>query len=142
MNADMRPHMSPEMELVVWLDVAIATARASVEESLALIERGEDGPATMRQALKTLHARLDVMDTEASILRAAIGELFGVAVRLREQRDEALSDRDQVIARVLQACDALWTSGERSVDPSRVAIYLTEALQAAGYLQQASTGAG
>jgi len=87
----------------------------------------------MRRALHGIDGRLDAVETETVILRATLLEVMALARRLREQRDEALADREASVRLLLETCADLARGPDGSQDPAPVVDYLLGTLRAAGY---------
>ena len=78
--------------------VAIRETRQAIKEALGYIERQEDGPITMRHALKDIDKSVTAIEGEASYLTGELKRLRLIASTLLKQRDEALRQRDLLIA--------------------------------------------
>jgi hypothetical protein len=80
------------------IDQAIQETHQAIEEAFGYIERQEDGPVTMRHALTAIDTRLSAIETEVCCLVGTVDRLHTIALKLLEQRDEALRQRDLLIA--------------------------------------------
>ncbi len=80
------------------IEKAVRETRSAIQEALGYIERQEDGPFTMRCALQQIDSRLSAIETEVSCLVGTADRLQAFALKLMEQRDEALRQRDLLIA--------------------------------------------
>ena len=80
------------------VETAIRETRQAIQDSLGYIDRQEDGPFTMRIALKEIDDRLNAIETEVSCLVGSIDRFHAIALKLMEQRNEALRQRDLLIA--------------------------------------------
>jgi hypothetical protein len=80
------------------IDQAIRETRHAIKEALGYIERQEDGPLTMRHALKDIDKSVTAIEGEVWYLSGALDRLQSIAAKLLEQRDEALRQRDLLIA--------------------------------------------
>ncbi len=80
------------------IERAVRETRQAIREALGYIERQEDGPFTMRCALQEIDNRLGAIETEVSCLVGTTDRLRAIALKLMEQRDEALRQRDLLIA--------------------------------------------
>ena len=78
--------------------LAIRETRQAIKEALGYIERQEDGPITMRHALKDIDTNLTAIEGEVSYLTGELQRLRLIASTLLKQRDEALRQRDLLIA--------------------------------------------
>jgi hypothetical protein len=78
--------------------LAIRETRQAIKEALGYIERQEDGPLTMRHALKDLDKSVTAIECEVSYLTGELQRLRLIASVLLKQRDEALQQRDLLIA--------------------------------------------
>ena len=92
------PVPESESELYARIKLTIQETHAAVEEALGFIERQEDGPFTMTVALKDIDSQVDAIATEVSCLMGSVEVLHTVAAKLRDQRDEALRQRDLLLA--------------------------------------------
>ncbi|MEP7287021.1 MAG: hypothetical protein ABI947_14795 [Chloroflexota bacterium] len=92
------PVPESESELYAHIQQAIEETHAAVEEALGFIERQEDGPFTMTVALKDIDLQVDAIATEAACLMGTVESLQAVAAKLRDQRDEAIHQRDLLLA--------------------------------------------
>lgn len=72
------------------IEQAFHETRTAIDEALAYIERQEDGPVTMRGALREISARLDAVETEVCYLTGTLDWLQGIALELQTQRDALL----------------------------------------------------
>ncbi len=80
------------------IEQAVNETRQAIREALGFIDRQEDGPFTMRCALQEIDSRLSAIETEVSCLVGTTDRLHAIALKLMEQRDEALRQRDLLIA--------------------------------------------
>lgn len=80
------------------IEQAIRETRHAIKEALGYIERQEDGPLTMRYALKDIDKSVTAIEGEVWYLSGALDRLQAIAAKLLEQRDEALRQRDLLIA--------------------------------------------
>lgn len=85
---------------------ALEAARAAIVEGLRLIEDQEDGPFTMRCQIKAIDERVDDIERQVSRLTCALEGWSKVATRLESQRDEALRQRDLLIALIERLHDS------------------------------------
>ena len=85
-------------EPLIEINTVLEQVRAAIEEALGYIERQEDGPLTMRLALKAIRQQVDALEDEVYGLHYTAASLNRIAIRLREQRDEALRQRDLLVA--------------------------------------------
>jgi len=84
------------------IEQAIRDTRAAIEEALGYIERQEDGPSTMRSAIKDIDALVDAIETDVSCLVITVDELRALTATLRQQRNEAVHQRDVLIRMFLR----------------------------------------
>ena len=80
------------------INQAIRDTRQTIHEALGYIERQEDGPVTMRYALTDIDKTVTAIECEAWYLSGALDRLQAIAAKLLEQRNEALRQRDLLIA--------------------------------------------
>ena len=80
------------------IKAAILETRQAITEALGYIERQEDGPLTMRYVLKDIGERVNTIEYEVSYLTDELQRLKAIASTLLKQRDEALRQRDVLIA--------------------------------------------
>ncbi len=80
------------------IEKAVRETRSAIQEALGYIDRQEDGPFTMRCALQEIDNRLSAIETEVCCLVGTADRLHAIALKLMEQRDEALRQRDLLIA--------------------------------------------
>ena|SRR5258708_5219954 len=80
------------------IEQAIRETRLAIREALGYIERQEDGPLTMRHALKDIDQSVTAIECEVWYLSGALDRFQKIAAKLLEQRDEALRQRDLLIA--------------------------------------------
>jgi hypothetical protein len=80
------------------IEKAVRETRQAIREALGFIDRQEDGPFTMRCALREIDDRLSAIETEVCCLAGTADRLHAIAMKLMEQRDEALRQRDLLIA--------------------------------------------
>src|SRR5438105_3643243 len=80
------------------IEQTICETRHAIKEALGYIERQEDGPLTMRHALKDIDKSVTNIEYEVWYLSGALDRLQAIAAKLLEQRDEALRQRDLLIA--------------------------------------------
>jgi hypothetical protein len=80
------------------IEQTIRETRQAIREALGYIERQEDGPLTMRHALKDIDQSVTAIEYEVWYLSGALDRLQSIAAKLRDQRDEALRQRDLLIA--------------------------------------------
>jgi hypothetical protein len=80
------------------IEQAIHETRQAIREALGYIERQEDGPLTMRHALKDIDKSVTAIECEVWYLSGALDRFQKIAAKLLEQRDEALRQRDLLIA--------------------------------------------
>jgi hypothetical protein len=80
------------------IEKAVRETRSAIQEALGYIDRQEDGPFTMRCALQEIDNRLSAIETEVCCLVGTTDRLQAIAMKLMEQRDEALRQRDLLIA--------------------------------------------
>ncbi len=78
--------------------VAIRETRQAIKEALGYIERQEDGPLTMRHALTDIDKSVTAIECEVSYLTGELQRLRLITSTLLKQRDEALRQRDLLIA--------------------------------------------
>jgi len=78
--------------------IAIRDTRQAIKEALGYIERQEDGPLTMRHALKDIDKNVTAIEGEVGYLTGELQRLRLIASTLLKQRDEALRQRDLLIA--------------------------------------------
>ncbi|MEP7284853.1 MAG: hypothetical protein ABI947_03690 [Chloroflexota bacterium] len=97
-NLQPTPESESEAELYAYIKQAIQETHAAVEEALGFIERQEDGPFTMTIALKDIDSQVDAIETQAICLLGAVESLHSIAARLLEQRDEAIRQRNLLVA--------------------------------------------
>jgi hypothetical protein len=76
----------------------IHETRQAIKQALGYIERQEDGPLTMRHALKDIEKSVSAIECDASYLTSELKRLRIIAGKLLQQRDEALRQRDLLIA--------------------------------------------
>jgi hypothetical protein len=79
------------------LERAIQETREAINAAILLIENQEDGPITMRAALKDIDARLDSIETEVCYLNGTVEKFGAITAKLREQRDEVIRQRDALL---------------------------------------------
>src|ERR1700730_11068293 len=79
------------------VEQAVAAVRTAIEDALELIRNCEDGPFTMTVALRTIEERLDVVYSQMGLLNASREDLREIALKLRDQYEEAIQQRDAVI---------------------------------------------
>jgi septal ring factor EnvC (AmiA/AmiB activator) len=87
-----------EEDYRVVIDQRIDETRHAIKQALGYIKRQEDGPLTMRHALKRIDKTVNAIEDEVRYLTGALDRLEGIAAKLLEQRDEALRQRDLLIA--------------------------------------------
>jgi len=87
-----------EEDYRVEIEQRICETRQAIKEALGYIERQEDGPLTMRYALKDIDQSVTAIECEVWYLSGALDRLQTIAAKLLEQRDEALRQRDLLIA--------------------------------------------
>ena len=87
-----------EEDYHVVIDQRIGETRQAIKQALGYIKRQEDGPLTMRAALKKIDKTVDAIEGEMLYLTGALDRLEAIAAKLLEQRDEALRQRDLLIA--------------------------------------------
>ena len=92
------PELPEDEEFQVVINHAIRDTRQAIQEALGYIERQEDGPITMRHALKDIDTSVTAIECEVWYLSGALDRLQALAAKLLEQRDEALRQRDLLIA--------------------------------------------
>lgn len=80
------------------IEQAIRETRQAIQKALGYIERQEDGPLTMRHALKDIDKSVTAIEGEVSYLTGELQRLRIIASTLLKQRDEALRQRDLLIA--------------------------------------------
>lgn len=80
------------------IEKAVCETRSAIHEALGYIDRQEDGPFTMRCALREIEEHLSAIETEVSCVVGAVDRLHAILRKLMEQRDEALRQRDLLIA--------------------------------------------
>lgn len=80
------------------IEQAIRETRQAIREALGYIERQEDGPLTMRYALKDIDKSVTAIEGEVWYLSGALDRFQTIAAKLLHQRDEALRQRDLLIA--------------------------------------------
>ncbi len=80
------------------IEQAIRETRQAIQEALGYIKRQEDGPLTMRHALKDIDKSVTAIEGEVWYLSGALDRFQALAAKLLEQRDEALRQRDLLIA--------------------------------------------
>jgi hypothetical protein len=78
--------------------VVIRETQQAIREALGYIERQEDGPLTMRHALKDIDQNVTAIECEVSYLTGELQRLRLIASTLLKQRDEAVRQRDLLIA--------------------------------------------
>jgi septal ring factor EnvC (AmiA/AmiB activator) len=83
-------------------ELAIEDARAAIAESLRLIADQEDRPNTMRCQIKEIDERVDDIERRVSALGMVMDRWEEIATRLEQQRDEALRQRDLLMAVIEQ----------------------------------------
>ena len=66
----------------------------TIEEALGYIERQEDGPLTMRFALRDIEHTVEAIETEVCYLTGALEQLQTAIATLQTQRDEAMQQRN------------------------------------------------
>ena len=76
---------------------AIREARESIEEALDFIRNQEDGPLTMRAALREIGEKIDRVESEVCCLTYSYEDLSIIVARLNQQRDEAIRQRNAVV---------------------------------------------
>jgi chromosome segregation ATPase len=81
-------------ETLAQIDTTLHQVRTAIAEAIGYIERQEDGSLTMRLALKAIRQQVDALEDKVYGLHYTAISLTRIAVRLREQRDEALRQRD------------------------------------------------
>lgn len=87
-----------EEDYRVVIDQRIEETRRVIKQALGYIKRQEDGPLTMRAALKKIDKTVTSIEDEVRYLTSALDRLEAIAAKLLEQRDEALRQRDLLIA--------------------------------------------
>ncbi|MEP7284376.1 MAG: hypothetical protein ABI947_01250 [Chloroflexota bacterium] len=87
-----------ESELYAHIKQSIEETHTAVDEALGFIERQEDGPFTMTAALKDIDSQVDAIATEVSCLMGSVEVLHAAAVKLHVQRDEAIRQRNLLVA--------------------------------------------
>jgi hypothetical protein len=80
------------------IEQAIRETRQAIREALGYIQRQEDGPLTMRCALKDIDQSVTAIECEVWYLSGALDRFQAIVAKLLEQRDEALRQRDLLIA--------------------------------------------
>ena len=92
------PELPEDEDFRVVIEQTIRDTRQAIQEALGYIERQEDGPVTMRHALKDIDQSVTAIECEVWYLSSALDRLQAIAAKLLEQRDEALRQRDLLIA--------------------------------------------
>ena len=82
----------------VIIDQAIRETRKAIHEAIGYIKRQEDGPMTMRHALKDIGNTVTAIESEVWHLTYSLNRLQDIAAQVLEQRDEAIRQRDLAIA--------------------------------------------
>jgi hypothetical protein len=80
------------------IEKVLNETREAIQAALTLIDNQEDGPITMRAALKDIYSRVDDIETEFAYLSSTTNYLNAIALKLLEQRDEAVRQRDMLLA--------------------------------------------
>jgi hypothetical protein len=88
----------PQEDYRTTIEQIIRETRQAIQEATGYIERQEDGPLTMRHALKDIDKSVTAIECEVWYLSGALDRLQAIAAKLLEQRDEALRQRDLLIA--------------------------------------------
>src|SRR5262245_35955217 len=79
------------------IDEAIRHIHEMIDEALGYIERQEDGPMTMRAALKDIRDRVDTLESEINVLFGSAAELQHISARLIMEREAAIQQYNMVI---------------------------------------------
>lgn len=80
------------------IEQAIRETRQAIREAVGYIERQEDGPLTMRHALRDIDQSVSAIEAETLYLTGTLDRIQAAATKLLEQRDEAIRQRDLLIA--------------------------------------------
>src|SRR5689334_4097915 len=67
----------------------------AIEAAHDLIVQHVDGPVSMRRALRDIEEHVGTVETECAVLNSLVQDLITLAIQLRSQRDEALTQRDE-----------------------------------------------
>jgi hypothetical protein len=78
----------------VVLEQCIHEAYAAIREANGYIDRQEDGPFTMRMALRDIEKRVSAIQAEMWYLTGALDRYQAITAIVIEQRDEAIRQRD------------------------------------------------
>jgi len=92
------PELPEDEDFRAVIEQAIRDTRQAIQEALGYIERQEDGPVTMRYALTDIDKAVTAIECETWYLSGALDRFQTIAAKLLEQRDEALRQRDLLIA--------------------------------------------
>jgi len=76
------------------MEKVVHETRQAIEETLGYIERQEDGPVTMRHALKDIDERVSAIENEINYLVGTVDHLHTLAERLFRQHEEAIRQRN------------------------------------------------
>jgi hypothetical protein len=98
MSASHTPVSQEHENYQAELSHAISETRHAISEALGYIERQEDGPVTMRFALRDIEDRVSAIESEADYLACALDRFQEMVEKLAEQRDSALRQRDLLLA--------------------------------------------
>jgi hypothetical protein len=79
------------------MEALIEKAYAAIQEAITLIDNQEDGPFTMRCALKVIEECVTLIESEGVYLQARAEDMNAIALKMRDQRDEALNQRDMLV---------------------------------------------
>src|SRR4051812_8476343 len=80
---------------------ALRETTQAIKEAIELINNHEDGPATMRAALREIEAFVSNVETEISCMEYGYEDIVVMMARVSQQRDEAFRQRD-IMARQLR----------------------------------------
>jgi hypothetical protein len=75
------------------IEDVIRETRIAIQYAFRLIDQQEDGPMTMRAALKVIDQCVDLIDSEAWYLQHATDRSTTMTQVIRDQRDELLVQR-------------------------------------------------
>jgi len=95
MNSTQHDVVLPEAEdYRAEIERMIRETQYVVDEMIGYIERQEDGPLTMRCALREMEQKISAIKIEAQYMAGSLNKLQTIAGKLMEQRDEAIRQRD------------------------------------------------
>jgi len=82
------------------VEKAIRKTTEAIEAAFGHIERQEDGPITMRYALKEIDNGLSEVENQISYLIGTLLSANDFTAQMIEQRDNAIRERDRLMAMI------------------------------------------